>query len=97
MYNNLQKSYCVIGLYAHKPYISNNFKATVFKNPGSFHCEEYGYEKNFIEIMGVTLSNFFTRRIKMFSRFDAFILYVELGVELFSNFELLDQNMKVRP
>ena len=39
---------------------------------------------------------FFTRRMKMLSRPDGFMLYGELGVEFFSTSELLYLNMKIR-
>ena len=39
---------------------------------------------------------FFTRRMKMLSRPDGFMLYCKLGVDFFSTSELLYPNMKVR-
>ena len=40
---------------------------------------------------------FFTRRMKMLSRPDGFMLYGKLGVDIFSTSELLYRNIKVRP
>ena len=39
---------------------------------------------------------FFRRRMKMLSRPDGFMLYGKLGVDFFSNSQLLDANMKIR-
>ena len=39
---------------------------------------------------------FFTRKVKMHSRFDGFMLYGKLAVEIFSTSELLYPNMKTR-
>ena len=38
---------------------------------------------------------FLTRRFKMLSRPDGFMLYGELGVDFFSNSELLYQSLKI--
>ena len=60
------------------------------------HCEGYGYEEFPDEIMEAPLSEpFFTRRMKMLSRHDSFMLYGKLGVDFFSTSELLYPNMKV--
>ena len=39
---------------------------------------------------------FFTRRMKMLSRPDGFMLYGKLGVDFFSTSEMLYPNMKIR-
>ena len=39
---------------------------------------------------------FFTRRMKLLSRPDAFMLYGKLGIDFFSTFELFYPNMKIR-
>ena len=61
------------------------------------HCEGYDYEDLLDENMEVTLSeSFFTRRMKMLSRTDGFLLYGELGVDFFSTSDLLYPKMKIR-
>ena len=97
VYINNQQIYNSNGLYAHKPYISNNFKGAISEYKGVFHCEGYDYEELPDEIMEAPLSEpFFTRRMKMLSRPDCFILYGKLGVEFFSTFEVLYPDMKIR-
>ena len=84
-------------MYAHKSYISNNFKGAISEYKGVLHCEGYDYENISDEIMEAPLSEpFFTRRMKMLSRPDDFMLYGKLGVDFFSTSELLYSNMKVR-
>ena len=41
VYINNQQIYNSNGLYAHKSYISNNFKAATSENKGVLHCEGY--------------------------------------------------------
>ena len=100
VYINNQKIYNSNGFYAHKSYISNNFKGAISENKGVFgvlHCEGYDYEEFPDEITEAPLSEpFFTRRMKMLSRPDGFMLYGELGVDFFSTSELLYPNMKIR-
>ena len=85
-------------MYAHKSYISNNFKGANSEYKGVLHCEGYDYEELPDEIMEAPLSEpFFTRRMKMLSRPDGFLLYGKLGVDFFSTSQLLYPNMKVRP
>ena len=85
------------GLYAHKSYISNNFKGAICEYKGVLHCEGYDYEEVSDEIMEAPLSEpFFTRRMKMLNRPDGFILYGNLGVDFFSTSVLLYPNMKIR-
>ena len=97
VYINNQQIYNSNGLYAHKSYISNNFEGAISEYKGVLHCEGYDYEEFLDEIMEAPLSEpFFTRRMKMLSRHDGFMLYVKLGVDFFSTFELLYPNMKVR-
>ena len=61
------------------------------------HCEGYDYEELPDEIMEAPLSEpFFTRRMKMLSRPDSFMLYGKLGADYFSTSELLYPNMKTR-
>ena len=61
------------------------------------HCESYDYEEFLDEIMEAPLSEpFLTRRMKVFSRPDGFMLYGKLGVDFFSTSELLYPKMKIR-
>ena len=85
------------GSYAHKSYISNNFKGAISEYKGVLHCEVYHYEEFPDEIMEAALSEpFFTRRMKMLSRPDGFMLYGKLGVDFLFTSELLHPKMKVR-
>ena len=97
VYINNQQIYNSNGLYAHKSYISNNFKGAISGYKGVLHCGGYDYEEFPYEIMEAPLSEpFFTRRMKMLSRPDGFMLYGNLGVEFFSTSELLYPYMKIR-
>ena len=46
VYINNQQIYHSNGLYAHKSYISNNFKAALSEYKGVLHCEGYDYEQD---------------------------------------------------
>ncbi len=84
-------------MYAHKSYISNNFKGAILGYKGVLHCEGYDYEEFPDEIMEAPLSEpFFTRKRKMLSRPDGFMLYGKLGFDFFSTSEFLYPNMKIR-
>ena len=97
VYINNQQFYNPNGLYAHKSYISNNFKGAISEYKGVLHCEGYDYEEFVEEIIEAPLSEpSFTRRMKMLSRPDGFMLYGKLGIDFFSVSELLYPNMKVR-
>ena len=97
VYINNQQSYNSNGLYAHKSYISNNFKGAIFEYKGVLHCEVYGYKEIPDEIMEALLSEpFFKSRMKMLSRPDGFLLYGKMGVDFFSTSELLYPKMKIR-
>ena len=92
-----QQIYNSFGLDAHKPYTSNNFNGAISENRGFFHCEGYDYEEFPDEIMEAPLSEpFFTRRLKLLTRPDGFIMYGKLGVDFFSTSELLYPVLKVR-
>ena len=98
VYINNQQIYKSDGLYAHKSYISNNFKGAISVYKVVVHCEGYNYEEFPDEIMEAPLSApFFTRRMKMLSIPDGFMLYGKLGVDFFCTSELLYPNMKIRP
>ena len=93
LYIKKHKIYNSNRLYAHKSYISNNFKSTLSDYKGVLHCEGYDYEEdpeNFVECP------FFTRRMELYSRPEGFMLYVELGIDFLRTSELLYPNVKVR-
>ena len=96
VYINNQQIYNSNGLYAHKSYISNNFKAAISENKGVLHCEGYDYEQDPEHISNPLPDPFFTRRMKLLSRPDGFMLYGKLGIDFFSTSELLYLNMKIR-
>ena len=97
VYINNQQIYISNGLYAHKSYVSNNFKGAISEYKGVLHCEGYHYEEISDEIMETPLADpFFTRRMKMLNRPDGFMLYGNLGVDFFSTSELLYPNKKIR-
>ena len=50
VYINNQQNYNSNGLYAHKSYISNNFKAAISEYKGILHCEGYDYEQDHEDI-----------------------------------------------
>ena len=84
VYINNQQFYNSNGMYAHKSYISNNFMGAMSEYKGVLHCEGNDYEEFPDEIMEAPLSEpFFTRRMKMLSRPDGFLLYGKLGVDFF--------------
>ena len=93
--NNLQ-IYCSNGLYAHKSYISSNFKRAIFEYKGVLHCEGYDYKQDPEDITNSLPDHFFKRRMKLLSRPDSFMLYGKIGVDFFSTSELLYLNMKIR-
>ena len=97
VYINNQQIYNSNGLYAHKAYISNNFKGAISEYKGVLHCEGYDFEENPDECQEIPMAEpFFTRRMEMFIRPDGFMLYGKLGIDFFSTSELLYPNMKVR-
>ena len=97
MYINYYQIYNSNGFYAHKSYISNNFKGAISEYKGVLHFEGYDYEEFPDEIMEAPLSEpFSTRRMKMLCKPDGFMMYGKLGVDFFSTSELLYPNMKVR-
>ena len=61
VYINNQQIYNSIGLYAHKSYISNNFKEAIFEYKEIWHCEGYDYEKIPDEIMESLCLNLFSQ------------------------------------
>ena len=96
VYINNQQIYNSNGLYAHKSYISNNFKAAISEYKEVLHCEGYDYEQDPEDISNPLPDPFFTRRMKLLSRPEGFMLYGEMGIDFFSTFELLYPNMRIR-
>ena len=85
VYINNKLLYNSNGLYAHKSYISNNFKGAISEYKEVLHCEAYDYEEFLDEIMEAPWPEpFFTRRMKLLSRHDGFRLYGKLGVDFIS-------------
>ena len=97
MYIKNQQIYNSNELYAHKSYFSNNFTGAISEYKGVLHCEGYDYEEFPDEIFEAPLSEpFSTKRMKMLSRPDGFVLYGKFGVDCFSTSEMLYPNMKIR-
>ena len=96
VYINNQQIYNSNGLYAHKSYISNNFKGAITEYKGVLHCEGHDYGQDPEAIANRLLDPFFTRRKKLLSRPDGFMLYGKMGIDFFSTSELLYPNMKIR-
>ena len=93
---NNQQIYNSNGLYAHKSYISNNFKAAISEYKGVLHCEGYDYEQDPEDFSNPLPDPIFTRRMKLLSRPDSFMLYGKLGIDFLSTSELLYANMEIR-
>ena len=96
VYINNQQIYNSNGLYAHKSFISNNFKEAITEYKGVLHCEGYDYEQDPEDIANPLPDLFFTRRMKLLSSPEGFIMYGKLGIDFFSTSELLYPNMKIR-
>ena len=96
LYIDNQQIYNSNGLYAHKSYISNTFKAAISEYKGVLHCEGYDYKQDPEDTANPLPDPFFTRRIKLLRRLDGFMLYGNVGIGFFSTSELLYPNMKIR-
>ena len=96
VYINNQQIYTSNALYAHKSYISNNFKAAISEYKGVLHCEGYDYEQEPEDIINPLPHPFFTERMELLSRLDGFTLCGKLGIDFFSTSELLYLNIKIR-
>ena len=70
-------------LYAHRSYNSNNFKAAITENKGVLQCEGYDYEQDPEDITKPLPYTFFTKRMKLLSRPDGFMLCGRLGIDFF--------------
>ena len=93
LYINNHQIYNSNGLYAHKSYTSNNFESTLPDCQGALHCEGYDYEE---DPENLVLGPFFTRRMKLYSSPEVFMLYGKLGIDFLTTSELLYPNVKVR-
>ena len=93
---NNQQIYNSNGLYAHKSYISNIFRGAITEYKGVLHCEGFDYEQDTEDIANPRTDPFFTRRTKLLSRADGFMLYVKVGIDFFSISELLYPNLELR-
>ena len=74
-YINNQQTYNSNGLYAHMSYISNNFEGAITEYKGVLHCEVYDYEQDREDISNPLPDPSITRRMKLISRPDGFMLY----------------------
>ena len=61
VYINNQQVYNCNGLYAHKSYIQNKFKAAISEYKRVLHCEGYDYEQDPKDISNPLPDPFFTR------------------------------------
>ena len=97
VYINNQHFYNSNGLYAHKCYISNNFKGAIPENKGVMKCEGYDYEDFLDKSMNAPwFVPFFTSRMKYLRRHYGFMLYGKLGVDFFAAPELMYPNKRFR-
>ena len=76
--------------------LTNNFKAAISDYKRVLHCEGYDYEQDPEDISNPLPDPFFTRRRRLLSGPDVFMLYGIMGIDLFSTSELLYPNMKIR-
>ena len=83
VYNNNQQIYISNGLYAHNSYISNNFKAPISEYEKVLPSEGFDCEQDPEDINNPLPHPFFTRRMKVLSIPDGFMLYVKLGIDFF--------------
>ena len=81
VYINNQRIYNSNGLYAHKSYISNNFKAAISEYKGVLHSEGYDYEQDPEDNANPLPDPFFIRKMKQPSRPDGFMFYGKLGID----------------
>ena len=97
VYINNQQFFKSNELNGYNVYISINFKGAIIKNKRVLHCEGYDSEERPDEITDAPSSEpCFTRRMKMLSRHNGFMLHCKVGLDFFSTSELLYPNMKVR-
>ena len=96
-YINNQQVCNTYGLYPNKSHFTNNFKRAKTEYKRVLLCEGYDYEEFPDKILESPLFEpVFTRRMKLLSRPDGFMLYGKLGTDFFSSSELLYPNTKIR-
>ena len=93
LYINNHLIYIFNGLYAHKSHSFNNFGTTMTDYKGVLHYEWYDNEEDPENLLK---EPFFTRRMKLYSRPDGFMLYDKLGIAFLRTLEILYSKMKVR-
>ena len=93
LYFNNHQIYNSNGLYAHKSHISNILKNRLTHYKGVLHCEGYDYCEDPENLLKGPL---LTRRMKLYSRLDGFVLYGKLGIDFLTPSELLYPDMKIR-
>ena len=97
VYINKQQPYNSKGSYGLKSHISNNFKGAISKHKVSLYCKGYDYEECLDGIMHVTLSEHsFTRRMKMLSTPNCFMLCVKMDNNFFFTSEVPYAELKVK-
>ena len=90
LYNNNHQFYNSNGVYTHKSHLSNKFKSTLTDYKRALHCEGHDHgedPENLLEGL------FFTRRKKLYSTPDGFMLYGKLGIDFLTTSELLYPNL----
>ena len=94
---NNHQIYMPSGLYARAKVLHfQQLQWAICEYEGFLHCKGYDYQEFLNDIKAPPLSEpFFTRRMKVLRRPDDFMLYGELGVDIFSTSELLYPFMKV--
>ena len=93
LYINNHQIYNSNGLDAQKCDIANNFPSTLADNKGVLHCEVYDFEEDPEHLLEVP---FLTRRMKLYSRPDGFLLYGGLVIDRLTILELLYPNIKIQ-
>ena len=84
LYINNHQIYNSNRLYAHKSHTSNNFRSTLSDYKGVLHFEGYDYAEDPENLLE---GPFFTRRVKLYSIPDGFMLYGELGIDFVTTSE----------
>ena len=96
VYINNQQIFSSKGLYAHKSYITNNFKGAISEIKGVLHCEGYDFEAN-PKTPWITPWRIHSFQGEWKCSPDLTdLFYGKLGVDFFTTSELLYPNMKVR-
>ena len=76
--------------------IKNNFKGAITENKSVLHGEGYDYEQDPEDVTNPLRDPFYTRRMRLLSRPDGFMLFGKKGIVFFSTSELLYPNMENR-